>query len=262
MKTPGLGECVEVDAALHSPGLRLVVTRGIPGPWGEAAKGILHIKRIEHLRVSQYAGEANEALVAWTGINSAPIAVWNDEPPRAGWEQILLLAERLQPAPPLIPTHEEQRIRMFGLAHELCSEDGFGWNRRLMFFAQRRDATGDAVDDVGYRRMSAKYGYGREVQDARARLIAILHALSATLLAQRAAGARYYIGDRVSALDVYSACFMAMMEPLPQDACAIPPSLRAAYEQRDPAILGAADPILLEHRDFMYATHLETPLRL
>ena len=39
-------EYVSVEEAISRPGLRMVVVGGVPSPWGEAAKGILHIKRI------------------------------------------------------------------------------------------------------------------------------------------------------------------------------------------------------------------------
>jgi hypothetical protein len=37
---------------------------------------------------------------------------------------------------------------------------------------------------------------------------------------------------------------------------------RAAFETRDPVTDVALDPILFEHRDMMYAEHLELPLSL
>lgn len=40
-------EYVSVDEAIKRNGLRMVVVGDVPSPWGEAAKGILHIKGIE-----------------------------------------------------------------------------------------------------------------------------------------------------------------------------------------------------------------------
>jgi hypothetical protein len=51
-----------------------------------------------------------------------------------------------------------------------------------------------------------------------------------------------------------------MLEPLPQEHCALHPRLRESYALRDPAVRAAADPILLEQRDFIYRTHLSLPL--
>ena len=260
-----MNDYVPIEQARTMPGLRLVATPGIPNPWTEAAKGILHVKRLDHVRVPQIAGETNDELVAWTGFNGAPILIHDDLHPRAGWIDILLLAERLAPEPRLIPEDEDDRAAMFGLAHEICSEDGFAWNRRLLFFADAEAALaklGDSVDRGGFDRMNRKYGHGGDAAHARARLTAVLRLLSERLLAQRAIGSRYYIGDGLTALDIYSATFMAMVRPLPLDLCPISPDLHASYTATDPAITAAADEILFEHRDFIYRTYLELPMRL
>ena len=60
-------------------GLRLVLTAGVPGPWGEAAKGVFHVKGVPFARVRQEAGAANQELVEWTGHDNAPVAVYDDE---------------------------------------------------------------------------------------------------------------------------------------------------------------------------------------
>ncbi|WP_340316256.1 glutathione S-transferase family protein [Rhizorhabdus argentea] len=262
---PHCPDYVEIEAAREATGMRLATTRGVPGPWGEAAKGILYVKRIPYLRVAQDAGEPNEALVAWTGIDSAPVMIWNDEPPRAGWAEILALAERIAPHPPLIPADERARAAMFGLLHELCSEDGFGWNRRLIHFAQAREAAAAStagLDNAQFERLLRKYPIGHNVERARARLIAILTLQSDLLRAQHSAGSRYYFGDALTAADIYGACFAAMIQPLPQDCCAMAPELAASYTLSDPEILAAVDPLILAHRDFIYRNHMELPLRL
>jgi hypothetical protein len=40
------------------------------------------------------------------------------------------------------------------------------------------------------------------------------------------------------------------------------PGWRAAFEWLDPSTAGRVDPVLLEHRDMMYARHLQLPLSL
>jgi glutathione S-transferase len=260
-----MSDYVPIGEAEAMPGLRLVATPGVPNPWTEAAKGILHVKRLDHIRVAQRAGEENRELVAWSGFNSAPILINDTEPPRVGWAEILLLAERLAPEPRLIPADERDRAMLFGLAHELCSEDGFGWNRRLLFFADAEAAIaklGTSVDRDGLDRMNRKYGHGGDAAHARVRMAAILGLLVDRLKAQHARGSRHYIGDSLTAIDIYSACFVAMIRPLPLDLCPIAPDLHASYTATDPAILDVADPILFAHRDFVYQTYLELPMRL
>ena len=76
-------EYVDVEDAVDLPGLRLVLTVGVPGPWGEAAKALFHVKGVPFARVRQEPGAANRELVAWTGRDNAPIAVYADEAPRS-----------------------------------------------------------------------------------------------------------------------------------------------------------------------------------
>jgi glutathione S-transferase len=254
-------EYVGVADAIDAKGLRLVLTAGVPGPWGESAKAIFHVKGIHYTPVRQDGGSENTELEQWTGRSNAPIAIYNDEAGRDGWADILGLAERLNPTPTLIPDDFERRVRMFGLCREICGPGGFGWHRRTQLLAPILAAdVPDSVKEMP-RRLAGRYAFSPDqVAGADARVVEILSGLSAQLVAQRGAGSRYFIGDGLSAVDVYWACFAAMLEPLAPESCAMPDMLRRAYTLQDPTALAAADPILLEHRDFIYATHLELPL--
>jgi hypothetical protein len=55
---------------------------------------------------------------------------------------------------------------------------------------------------------------------------------------------------------------MAMFAPLPPEHCKMDASSRAAFALRDGPTDAALDPILFEHREMMYARHLELPLSL
>lgn len=253
---------VPLEAAIAAPGLRLVTTEGIPGPWVEAAKGILHVKGIDHVRVRHRAGEANIDLVAWTGINNAPVAVLDDELPRAGWSEILVMAERIAPDPALIPADERGRARLFGMAHALCGEDGFGWNKRLLFFARAEAAMAAAPAEAsgGFNVMRRKYGAG-DASRAYGRVLSVMAMLSDILADQARRGSGYLIGDTLTALDIYSACFTAMIRPLPEALCPMSDALRATYTEQDPVLVDAAA-AMLDHRDRIYEAHLELPMRL
>ena len=91
-------EYVSVEEAIKRSGLRMVVVGDVPSPWGEAAKGILHIKGIEWVAVRLTYD--SEPLKQWAGQRSAPVMIYENESPRSGWAEILLLAERLAPAGP------------------------------------------------------------------------------------------------------------------------------------------------------------------
>jgi glutathione S-transferase len=253
-------EYIGVEEAIQRGGLRMVVVGGVPSPWGEAAKGILHIKKIDWAAVRLVYD--SEPLKQWAGQRSGPVAIYEKEPPRARWDEILLLAERLAPSPALLPADPAGRAVVMDLSRELCGEGGMGWSRRLqMIHAGLNNAGGFSERVAKY--LAKKYGYTPEAAAAAsARVAGVLNALVARLKTQRKAGSAYYVGKSVTALDVYSAAFMAMFRPLPPEQCAMEASTRAAFDLRDAASEAALDAILLEHRNMMYAKHLELPLSL
>ena len=257
-----MAKYVPIEKAREADGMRLVLTQGVPGPWGEAAKAIFHGKGIPYLRVAQEGGGDNDALVEWTRHANAPTAVWNDEAPRAGRNEILLLAERIAPDPPLLPAEPDARAIVFGLSHEIGGEDGWGWNRRLMLLAPMHEVA-DAPEPVEKSRdnLSSRYGFSKEAAaKAPIRCAQILRGLSARLHRQREAGSRYFVGESLTAADLYWATFCALARPLPEDVCSMSSFLRAGYTLEDPTVLEALDSILIEHRGFIYDEHLELPL--
>lgn len=253
-------EYSDFEATREANGLRMVYVPGVPSPWGEAAKGILHVKGIDYT-ATRLDGR-NTELLAWAQSTSAPIAVYEGERPRSGWAEILLLAERLAPEPRLIPADAEQRALLFGLSHEICGEMGLGWCRRLQSVAQGLEGRpGFPKPVAGY--LGDKYGYregiGPEVEQ---RVVDVLGMLETRLAAQHQAGSDYYLGDALSALDIYSAAFMALLAPLPPDQCPMPEALREAFGASGERVRAALDPTLLAHRDRIYQKHLELPLSL
>jgi hypothetical protein len=254
------GPWIDVATARAAPGLRLVLTRGVPGPWGESAKAIFHAKGIPFARVAQTPAGDNDALRAWTGRDDAPVAMWNDEPPRHGWMDVALLAERIAPDPPLVPRDVDERARVFGLGRELCGELGLGWCRRLMLVHQLKKLAPD-LPIGGY--LGGRYGYdAAQAEAAPQRVADIVAAFARQLASQRERGRRYLVGERLSVLDLWWAAFAAMLDPLPEELCPMRPELRGSYVVRDPVIRAAIDPALMEHRDSIYRDHLELPVDL
>lgn len=251
---------VSVEEAIEGDGLRMVVVGGVPSPWGEAAKGIFHIKGLPWQGVR--LAYDSEPLKAWAGQRSAPVAVYEQERPRGGWAEILLLAERLAPEPSLLPDDPAQRALVFGLAHELCGEEGLGWSRRLhLVHAGIHDGGGFPKRVAKY--LAKKYGHSPVAGAAAGgRVVALLRMLADRLKAQREAGSRYYVGDSLTAADVYGATFTGMFKPLPPEQCAMDPTTRSVFENHDDETKAVLDEILFEHRDMMYAEHLALPLSL
>ena len=81
-----------------------------------------------------------------------------------------------------------------------------------------------------------------------------------TLHAQQARGVPYFIGNGLSALDLYWASFANMLKPLPPEVCPMPAYMRVPYTDIGPVIAAALDPVLIEHRDRMFREHIGLPL--
>ncbi len=259
-----MAQYVEVEHAVAMNGLRVALSPGVPGPWSEAAKGILYVKKLPYAKVRQELGGANLPLLRWSAQTTAPVFVYENERPRSLWNDQLYLAERLAPDPPLIPETLEQRALMFGLSNELCGENGFGWSRRLMMLhttLSTPNAPEAATSGAGF--LGRKYGYAPASAEAAPRRVAeILGALNAQLDSQRRSGSRFFIGDRLSALDIYWAAFAALIQPLPDELCKMSHGFRRMYTCTEAAVMGAASPQLLAHRDFIYQEFLELPIDL
>ncbi|HVH05626.1 MAG TPA: glutathione S-transferase N-terminal domain-containing protein [Myxococcota bacterium] len=256
-------EWIDVAEARRRAGLRLVSVKGVASPWSEAAKALLHVKKLPYVRVAHAAGGANAELVEWTGQNSAPVLAYDNERPRTGWAEILLLLERLAPEPRLVPPEPAERALLFGLVHELAGELGFGWCRRNhgIHLSATKLPPGPTRD--GAEAFGRKYGYRPEEGELYARRVReVLALFTERLAAQRARGARYLLGDELTALDLYWAAFAALLQPLPAADCPMDAGMQAFYTLRDPAQRVPGDEMLLEHRDFIYRTHLELPIRL
>ena len=257
---------VDVETAVTMPGLRIVLTPGIPGPWSESAKAILYVKRLLYVRARQEVLGANVALLRWTGQATAPVAAWNDEPPRSTWIEQLYLFERLAPEPRLMPADFDERTTMFGLANEICGEDGFIWNRRHLMVRDWATPAQPEEVRVTFEKLGRKYGYSLPAAlRAPVRCAEIMGRLARRLQRQHdESGSRYLIGSSLTALDLYWACAAALLRPLPADRCPMPDLFRAVYTNADPIIERAlaAMPALIQHRDFIYERHLQLPVEL
>jgi len=247
---------VDVETARATRGLRLVTVGGIPSPWSEAAKGIFRMKEVPFVLVRLDPGD--KAVREWTRSRNAPVAMLDDEPPRTGWAEILELAERHAPSPSLVPASPADRVRMYGLAHEIMGEGGLLWSGRLLTIHAgivSEGARGFPAPVAAY--LAKRYGYGADrLPAARARIDEAWATLAAAL------GDRpYYFGDRPTALDVYSAAAVNLFDLPPQEACPMWPLLRAAFE----SMRGDMSPppsTLLAHRERMYERHMERPMVL
>lgn len=239
-------------------GLRLVIVQGLPSPWSQAAKTIFEVKGLDYVVAPYVPFGANEEIARWGGENSAPIVAWKNEKPIHRWIDILHLAERLAPKPALIPAEPADRVLMFGLSNELCGELGLGWNRRLQLVAPAMES-GNAPPDVA--RLSGKYGYNAaDLKAASERIAGTLEVLGMQLEAQYGRGVEFFVGDALSALDIYWVAFANLIDPLPKESCAMPEDWRPAMTASDPSVKKATTALLLQHRDRIFRKYFRDPM--
>ena len=267
-------EYIPIERARKMSGLRVVLPAyPIPGPWRESCKGILYVKGLnDYVCVkAANAGESDLAvgmentqseLIAWTGQSSGPVIAYDDELPRSKWYDQLTLAERLAPTPPLIPDDIEQRMRMYGLANELLGENGLVWKKRHLMIHQPLNALPDEDEQRAFWTfLGHKYGYSPEAADRAGHEMAeILSVFDKQLAAQKSAGSRFLVGDRLSAVDIYWAASCGILAPMESARCPMADAFRGPYGNEHPAIARTLSPELIAHRDFIYEEFLELPV--
>ena len=250
---------VEVAEARGLPGLRLALTRGVPGPFSMAARAILDFSGVPYVPVAQYPAQPNDELRAWTGHRNAPVAVYNDEAPRAGWLEILNLAERLGSGPSLVPDDIDQRMLMIGLINEISGENGFIWNCRILMLGLAGAERAAAAREAG-NPMYTQYGYSEASRAAalpKAR--AVLDALAQQLRRQRDAGSHFIVGQALTAADLHWLYFSQVLRTFDAERCHMPDGLRRSYHGCG-ELLGAWDELLIEHRERILADHPQLPM--
>ncbi|MET0390487.1 MAG: hypothetical protein ABW321_31235 [Polyangiales bacterium] len=247
---------VDVETAKASTGVRVVLVKGIPSPWSQAAKAIFEIKQIEALGVWLTPGDA--AVTGWTGVVNAPVVLYGDEPVRAHWADILALAERLAPTPALVPAALEQRLLAFGLCNEVMGQGGLLWNMRLSLVALSLASGGKQGYTIPVAQyLGGRYGYTESAgRAAPARIVETLQLLAKQL---QASGGPYYFGNQLTALDIYAAAALDTLQPLAAEQCPMHPRSRAALEARRDASEPAPES-LLAHRDMMHREHMPLPI--
>jgi glutathione S-transferase len=253
---------VDLETAKQTPGLRLVLLGQVPSPWSEGAKGIFRVKKIPFVAVRLKLRDPE--FETWTKTHNAPVALLDNEWPRSGWAEILALAERMGGAMSLVPSAPEDRVSMFGLAHELLGEEGLLWCARSMMIEESlvsEGTRGFPVRLAGY--LGRKYGAERGSKPrSRARIDEVLRLLAAQLDRGRARGGPYFFGEQLSALDIYSAASMIVLAPLALELCPMAPELRRPYEWLGAEVAESIAPALLAHRQLVYDRHLELPIEL
>ncbi|KZM42131.1 hypothetical protein OA92_13060 [Marinomonas sp. SBI22] len=269
------------EQAKSLTGIKLQVIKGIPSPWSEAAKAILNLKAIPYTPVAFDA--FNPEQQAWFEANNAPSLKPENGPALSDWLDILNFAEAyyknsFQEESSLLPGDNAEREEHLALCHTLCSKHGLGWQRRLQsVHLGLNEAGGFPIKIAQY--LATKYGYHAEdVAVYESEIVRILGLLTARLKKQQSHQKHqshqqkplqklasdnqetresiYYFGENLTALDIYSAMFMAYFKPLSEEVCPMYPSIRTAFETYPETVAEGLDPILFKHRDYVFDAYL------
>ena len=262
-----------IEEAKKATGLRLVLGEyPIPGPWREACKGIFYVKGIPYQSVRTSNANSSDLLIGadnsqselidWTAQPSHPVAIWNDERPRSLWYDQLYLAERLSNQCQLIPDNLDERTLMFGTINELAGENGLAWSQRLLMVdAPLKNLPENDESRPFWNLLGSKYGYSEDNADkARLRIISILKKIDTLLTTNQTSKNKYFLASGFSALDIYSACFIGLLKPMPPEKCPMATDFSPAYSSPHTDINEAISKRILEHRDFIYEKYLELPI--
>jgi glutathione S-transferase len=122
-----------------------------------------------------------------------------------------------------------------------------------------RNPSPDAKYDMT--RMTNSYGVTPEaIARAPKRMVSIMQGLATQLHRQKAGGSDYLVGRTLSACDLHWAALSLFVSPLEPERCPMPGFMRENYTHLTPELAAGLDPILLAHRDLVYARHVNLPL--
>src|SRR3954465_3352539 len=83
---------VELEEARQSSGLRVVIATNVPSPWSQAAMALFDMEGLDYLVVR--FRRTDEEIKRWTGTRNAPAVMFDEEPPRTGWAEIVAPPQR------------------------------------------------------------------------------------------------------------------------------------------------------------------------
>jgi glutathione S-transferase len=264
-----------IPQARGAPGLRVTDSPHWANWWAQSLRAVLHVKKIPYQKVlhppfSDKDPDAQRELFEWSAQNSAPTMVYNDGSRRGDvvkndWLNQLLLAEQIEAEPALIPRSANDRVVMVGLAHEIMSPQGLMWNGRLALgelnaldpakmSAKQRDffAPGEPL--------GGKYSHNAKGGSPLQNMKRCIELLDEQLRGNQGRGRRFFVGEALSALDLYWALASNFVRILSREELPIMRFNRSMYPALNDALSESASPRLLDHRDMVFREFLELPL--
>jgi glutathione S-transferase len=253
---------LDLEAARAHDGPVLFVAKALPSPWSEAAKGIFHVKKLDVALVRYRSADPETAKAS--GADNAPVLLCKGQPRRTNWAEILTFAERAGGVS-LLPEDAADRVRLFGVGHEIAGEDGLGYSSRLVMIHGGLATNGAESFPLPVAQFLApKYGYSKaRVSAARQRVADVLGLLHRMLEKSHAEGRTYLLDDRLSALDIYLATFLTPIADVTAEECPdMMPPLRPAFAYLKKEVGAGLTDILASHRRMILERHLTLPIAL
>ncbi len=250
---------IDFETAKTADGLRMTVVKGVPNPWGEAVRNIFFVKQLPWQAV--YHDPFNQEMAEWFASSSAPSVVHDQEAPVSHWQDILTLAERLNPTVNLLPESEADKEKTLEFCKLVCDPEGLNWYRRLNIIDKGLKGEEGGFDKPIAQYLASKYGYqSDEVEGYHSKIITLLNLFTDRLETQQAQGSHFLVGDSLTAADFYLAASISNLKPLPENQCKMFPPMRAVFGYLDQPLADALSDTLIKHRDFIYSNYVELPI--
>jgi glutathione S-transferase len=254
---------VDLEAARALDVPVMTVATVLPSPWSEAAKSIFHVKKID-IPLVRFRSTDPE-VAKWSGMNNAPVLLSKGEPRRTAWAEILMFAERAGGAVSLVPEDDADRIRLFGVGHEIAGEGGLGYSERLLMIHGSLASNGaEGFPIAAAKYLAPKYGYDEgRFAAAKKRVLGVLDLLHRMVEKSQSEGRTYLLGHRLSALDIYLATFLTPIVGVTEQECpGMMPQLRPAFAYLKKEVGHAVTEALAAHRATIFERHLVRPIEL
>lgn len=269
----GNSHWMTVAEARRAQGVRITDSPYWAALWAQCLQGVLDVKRISYRKVVHppYSHDdplAQQELYAWTAQTSVPTMVYGDgsgkpDIVRNDWLNQLMLAEEIQPEPSLIPRDAQARVLMVGLSHEIMSPQGLMWNARLcmrdmMDMDSLTPKQRDFFTPGNF--LGGKYSHNAKGRAPLDNIRECMRLLDDQLARNQATGSQFFLGDALSALDIYWAYASNMASLLPHEAMPVMTVNRNMYGKMNEALAGDLTDRLLEHRERILREHLTFPV--
>ena len=241
--------------------------------WAQALRAILFVKGIPYEKVvhppyRDGEPDAQRALFDWTAQTSVPTMAYRASPQgediiRNDWLGQLMLAERIEPQPSLIPSNPRERILMIGVASEIMSPQGLLWQARLAMSELYRTAQMTPKQRAFFGHgefLGGKYSFVANGEPPLENVKRGLHLLDTLLAENQARGSAFFVGDALSALDIYWVYASNMASLLPPEDLPVMRFNREMYTGINEALASVLTERLLAHRDRVLRNHLECPV--